>query len=328
MKSVLGRSVLALFIGAGFIAAPLMAAAEAPPEYPSRPVRLIVPFPAGGGVSDVLARALADKLKDLWQQPVVVDNRPGAGGTLATGLMVKAPADGYTLMTGTLGTHVISPHVNIGVGYDAAKDVLGIAPLVNVPLVLIAGRGVPGTLADFVAAAKKAPGRYSYASPGTGTLNHLMGEQLKRKAGIDIVHVPYKAGAYPDLISGEVAILFDPITGSLGLVGSGKLKALAIASPRRSPLLPEVPTMAEAGFPGIDTPLWIGLFGQGQLPPAVVTRLQQDARKALAAPEVQARIAAAGAEVASPGTTPFATQVRQELKTWGAFVQEIGLKPE
>lgn len=206
----------------------VVASAEPTQTYPNRPVRLLVPFPPGAGVSDLLARTLAEKLQAIWQHPIVVENRPGAGGTLATGVMVKALPDGYTLMTGTLGTHVISPHVNANIGYDDATDVLGIAPLINVPMVLVAGKGAPGsTVADIVAAAKKAPGRYNYASPGTGTLNHLMGDQLKRAAGIDIV-----------------------------------------------------------------------------------------------------RMAAAGAEVAGTNPAAFATQVRQEIRTWGALVKEVGLKPD
>ncbi|NBS57601.1 MAG: tripartite tricarboxylate transporter substrate binding protein [Betaproteobacteria bacterium] len=213
--------------------------------WPTKPVRWLIPFPAGQGASDITARVLTEKLAGLWGQSIVVENKPGAGGTIATAEMLKSPADGYTIMSGTMGTHTIAPNLYKGLPFDAARDLIPVSLIVDVPLVLVASTQVPAnTLRDFVALTKDNPGKYAYASPGNGTLNHVMGELLKQAAKSDMPHIPYKggAGAYADMYSGAVAVMFDPILSATTQVKQGKLKAYAIASPKRSPALPDVPT--------------------------------------------------------------------------------------
>ncbi len=300
--------------------------ARAQQAWPSKPVHWLVPFPPGGA-SDITARVLAEQLSRLWGQAVLIENRPGAGGTIATAEMTRAPGDGYTIMSGTMGTHAIAPNLYKNLSYDPVKDLIPVSMVADVPLVLVASLKLePSTLKDFVTLARQKPGTFAYASPGNGTLNHLMGELFKRAAGLDMVHIPYKNGAYPDMYSGAVSLLFDPILGASIQVKQGKLKALAIAAGKRSPALPDVPTMAELGYPGFDATLWLGIFAPAGTPAPVIAKLNADLVRTLRLPEVKARLEELGGEVVGSGQEEFALRHRNDVARWGRIIREMGVK--
>ena len=231
-------------------------------SYPSRTVKIINPFPPGSPV-DVVARPVAQKLQELWGQAVVVDSKAGAGGTLGAELVARAPADGYTLLVTSASTHVIAPVLRKSLPYDALKDFVPLALVAHGPTAIVVHPSVPArTLAEFVQYAKSNPGKVAYASSGPGTILHLNGELFASKTGTQLLHVPYK-GAVPastDLLAGHVQLMFDSIANSAPQVKAGKLRALAVLTPQRSPLMPDVPTAAEQGFQGLEFPAWIGLF--------------------------------------------------------------------
>lgn len=307
-------------------------ASLAPPlwaqAWPAKPVRWLVPFPPGSA-SDITARVLADQLAKLWGQGVQVENRPGAGGTIASAELAKASPDGYTVMSGTMGTHAIAPNLYKGLSYDPVKDLIPVTMVADVPLVLVGSLKLgPNTLKEFIALAREKPGTFAYASPGNGTLNHLTGELFKQVAKLDMAHVPYKGAAlvYPDMYSGAVALMFDPILGASTQVKQGRLKALAIASSKRSPALPDVPTMAELGYPGFDATLWLGVFAPAGTPAAVVAKLNGDLVRTLRQPEVKAKLEDLGGEVVGSGQEDFAVRHRNDLARWGKVIREIGIK--
>lgn len=296
--------------------------------WPAKPVRWLVPFPAGQGASDITARVLAEKLSALWSQPILIENKPGAGGTIATAEMLKAPADGYTVMSGTMGTHTIAPNLYKGLSFDASRDLVPVNLVVDVPLVLLASLQAPGSLADMVALARSQPGKYSYGSPGNGTLNHVMGELLKRSARIDLQHIPYKggAGAYTDMYAGSVSLMFDPILSATTQAKNGKLRAWAIAAPKRSPALPDTPTMAELGYPGFEASLWLGIFAPAGAPPAVVQRISADIGTVLKNPDVRARLEGLGGEVVGMPHEAFVRLYARDLERWGKSIRELNIR--
>ncbi len=294
--------------------------------WPTKQVRWLVPFPPGGA-SDITARILADHLSRLWGQAVLIENRPGAGGTIATAEMAKAPADGYTIMSGTMGTHAIAPNLYKNLSYDPVKDLIPVSMVADVPLVLVASLKLEAnTLKDFVVLAKQKPGTFAYASPGNGTLNHLLGELFKQAAGLDMVHVPYKSGSYPDLYSGAVSLLFDPILAASTQVRQGKLKAFAIAAGKRSPALPDVPTMAELGYAGFDATLWLGIFAPVGTPAPVIARLNGDLVRMVRLPEVKAKLEDLGGEVVGSAQEEFSLRYRNDVARWGRVIREMGIK--
>jgi len=297
-------------------------------SYPSKPVRWLIPFPPGSA-SDITARVLADQLSKSWGQGVAVENKPGAGGTIATAEMLKSPADGHTLMSGTMGTHAIAPNLYKSISYDPVKDLVPVTLVADVPLVLVASTKVePNSLKDFIALAQANPGRFAYASPGNGTLNHLTGEVFKQAAKVDMAHIPYKGSAfvYPDMYSGAVALMFDPILGASTQVKQGKLKAYAIASGKRSPAMPDVPTMAELGYPGFDATLWLGIFVPAGTPAPVVAKLNADLVRTLRLPEVKAKLEDLGGEVVGSRQEEFAVRHRNDVARWGRVIKEVGIK--
>jgi tripartite-type tricarboxylate transporter receptor subunit TctC len=309
--------------------ASLCAATVHAQPWPTKPVRWIVPFPAGQSASDITARVLADKLSALWGQSVLIENKPGAGGTIATAEMLKSPADGYTVMSGTMGTHTIAPNLYKNLPYEAGRDLVPVTLVADVPLVLVASLKVPaGSLREMVGLARETPGKFAYASPGNGTLNHLMGEMLKRSAKLDMPHIPYKGAgaAYVDMYSGGVALMFDPILSATTQVRQGKLKAYAIASSKRSAALPEVPTMAEQGFPGFEASLWLGVFAPAGTPPAVIARLSGDLGTVLKLPEVRTRLEGLGGEIVAMPHDAFARAYARDLGRWGRTLQELGVR--
>jgi tripartite-type tricarboxylate transporter receptor subunit TctC len=258
--------------------------------YPNRPIHFVVPFTAGSG-TDVIARTLGDVMGRSMGQTIIVDNRPGAGGTIAAAQVAKAEPDGYTVLIHSSG-HALNPSLYLNLPYDTLKDLTGVTPLAALPNVMVvsAARGWK-TVADVVAAAKAKPGQLNYASAGIGSATHLNAEKFKLQAGIDAVHIPFKGTpeALNDVIAGRVDWFFAPLSAALPLIQSGKLQALAVSTAARSPALPQVPTTVEAGVPGSEYTFWVGMIVSSQTPPALVQRLHDEVLKALATPEVKAR---------------------------------------
>ena len=314
------RTILALL----FLAASGAAAAQA---YPSRPVRIVVTFAAGGS-ADLVARAVHEPLARALGQPVLIDNRPGAGGTLGAGLVAQADADGYTLLFTATGPNAIAPGLQKGLPYDPVKAFTGISRISVQPAIIVLNAEIPAkTVAELVAMAKAAPGKFNFASPGQGTSSHLGGELFKMLAGVQMEHVPYKDGrlAVTDLVSGRINVMFDNIGTFLPHVRAGKLRALAIAADRRSPLLPEVPTAQEAGLQGYEYSIWFGLSAPASTPPAIVATLNAKLGEALKSPAVAERLAALNAELSVTTPAEFDRFVASEIQKWGRVIRTAGL---
>lgn len=299
-------------------------------DYPNRPITLIVPFPPGGSTT-VMARNVADKMAVALGQPIVVDNRGGAGGTIGTRIAAKAAPDGYTILLSYTGTFSIAPTAYGNPGYDPRKDFAPIGMIGAAPNLLVATPSLPvKSIAELKAYAKGLPSPMQYGSPGVGTVNHLAGELLANAMGVTMQHIPYKGNgpALGDLIGGHIPLMFVPIPVSLGNVQSGKLRALAISSAKRSPLVPEIPTLAESGLPGFDVALRYGLAAPAGTPKAIVDRLNKELNAALALEDVKKRLANEGAD-ALPGTPEaYAADIDKEETKWGAVVRKLGLKLE
>jgi tripartite-type tricarboxylate transporter receptor subunit TctC len=305
------------------LALPLPALAQ----YPARAVHVVVPFPAGGP-TDILTRALGQKLSERWGQPVVVDNKPGAGGAIGSEFVAKAPADGYTLLMATSSTHSIGPALQ-KLPYDPLRDFAPISQVSNATNVLVVSPKLGVTsVKELIALAKAKPGQLNFASSGVGTIPHLTGELFKLKAGVDIQHVPYKGTglSIPDLANGQVAMLFDSIVTALNYVKAGNVRALAISSPRRTPLAPDLPTMAESGLPGFESETWFGLFGPAATPKDIVARVSADTASALKAPDLRERFAAAGAEPVGSTPEQFLERVRADAARWAEIIKAANIK--
>jgi tripartite-type tricarboxylate transporter receptor subunit TctC len=323
------RSIVTLPLARTMLVPALLClAALAQAAWPDKPIRIIVPFPPGSA-SDLVARTLADKLGAKFSAGVVVENRPGAGGTIASAEMLKSAKDGYTIMTGTMGTHAIAPSLYKGLAFDYLRDLTPVSIVADLPLMVVATNELPGnSMKDLARLARDKPGQYSYASPGNGTLNHLMGELFKQTAHVDMPHIPYKGGAlaYPDMIAGRVTIMFDPIVAGIAQVRAGKLKALAVAAPQRSPAAPDVPTMAEAGFPGIDSTLWIAVFAATGTPPDVLATLNAEINRAVQAPDVKERFATLGAVTVGTSIDTAVARFRADTAKWKPVILQAGVK--
>lgn len=297
---------------------------------PDRPVRLIVPFAAGGS-SDVMARLLAKQLATQMNQSFVVENRPGAGGGIAMEAVARAPADGHTLLYGTIGTNAVAPSLFKNLPVDPAKDLQPVSLLARNPSVLIVNSSLPvRTLPELIAHAKAHPGQLTYASAGNGSISHLAAELLKSSAGIDIVHVPYKGGgaASTDLLAGNVSLMVETITNALSLTKTGKVRAIANSASARSPSAPELPTFAEAGLPGYAVDSWTGLFTGSGVPRAVVDRLNTEVARAARDPAYRQAMANIGVEASSSTPEAFGSFVRSETAQWGRVIQATGTKVE
>jgi tripartite-type tricarboxylate transporter receptor subunit TctC len=303
--------------------------AQAPaPSYPTKPIRLVVPFPPGGA-TDILARAVGQRLTDVWAQSVVIDNRPGAGGNIGTELVAKSAPDGYTLEMGTVGTHAINASLYSKLPYDHVKDFVPVILVAGVPNVLVVNPSLPvSSVAELIAYAKANPGKLNFASSGNGTSIHLSGELFKTMAGVQMTHVPYKgsAPALQDLLGGQVQLMFDNLPPSLPNIKAGKLKALAVTSATRAPALPDVPTMAEAGLPGFEASSWFGILAPAGTPPAIVAKLNAEVAKWLASPEAQEKLLALGANPAGGTPEDFAKHIAAETAKWAKVVKESGAK--
>lgn len=308
--------------GAGLATFTLLSQAQA---WPAKPVRLVVPFPAGGA-TDTVARVVAQQVATETGQSFIVDNKAGAGGTLGATEGMRAAADGYTLVFTTSSTHAISPHLMAKAPYDPVKDFTPIAHVADAASVLLVTPGLPvKSVAELISYAKAHPGELNYASSGNGTIVHLTTEAFRSQAGLQMLHVPYKGTgpALTDLAAGNVQVLFDSIPTGLPHVRSGRLKALAVTGGQRSPLMPELPTVAEAGLPGFTSVTWFGLYGPAKLPADVVRQINAAFNKALRAPEVGAKLAQLGAEPAAPQSPEaFAAMVAKDSQRWGQLIRE------
>jgi tripartite-type tricarboxylate transporter receptor subunit TctC len=316
------RIVLPLFAAVSFASSPAAA------DYPEKPVRLIVPYPAGGS-ADVLARLVGQKLAERWNQQVVVDNRPGAGGNLGTDLVAKAPADGYTLGLGLNTTHATNAALYADMPYDTVKDFTPITLVATVTNVLVVhpSLGVD-SVKELIEAAKAAPGKIDYASTGSGSAAHLTAELFKQAAKIDMVHIPYKGGApaMNDLLGGQVKVMFATLPTVLGHIQAGSLKALAVTSAAPAPQLPSVLTMEEAGLPGFRSDAWFGIFGPAGLPQAVAAKLNRDIRTVVGLADVREKLASQGFAPATNSPEEFSAFVKAEMAKWAEVVRVSGAK--
>ena len=295
--------------------------------YPTRPVKVIVPF-TPGSATDILARTIGQKLQEQWGQPVIVENRAGAGGTIGAGVVAKSPPDGYTLMVHSSG-HAVNASMYPTLPYDTVKDFVEVATLGGQPNVLVvAPASGYRTTADLVAAAKKSPGTLNYASAGVGSGTHINAEKFKLAAGIDTVHIPYKGTpeAITDTMTGRVTYFFSPISAALPNIREGKLVALGVSTAKRSSALPNVPTIAESGLPGFDYNLWVGLWAPAGTPQDIVDKISADVAKVLAMPDVRERLAGLGAEPMVMTPADFRRLMRDEMDESAKVVKAAGIK--
>jgi len=326
MNSPLARLASALLLGAAIAATP---AAIAQPASAAKPIHIVVTF-TPGGAPDILARLIAEKLNAAWNQPVMVDNKPGAGGNTGADFVAKAPPDGLTIVVGTVGTHAINGALYAKMPYDMVKDFAPVTLLATTPNLLVVNNDVRAkTLAELIALGKR-EGKMTFASSGSGTSIHVSGELFKTMTGIDMTHVPYKgrASAIPDLLGGRVTMMFDNMPSSLPLVKEGKLRALGVTSLKRSPAAPEIPTIAEQGLPGFEAVSWFALFAPAATPKPVVDRLQGEVKKILAMPDIAAKLAEAGLDAVGSTPEELAAYQRAEIAKWAKVVKDSGAKVE
>ena len=322
MKSIM-RTLLAILAAMLSIVAtgPVVAA-----DYPTKPIRLVVPFPPGG-TTDILARAVAQKLSETWNQQVIVDNRPGAGGNIGSDLVAKAAPDGYTLVMGTVGTHAINPNLYSKMPYDHVKDFAPVILVAGVPNVLVVNPSLPvHSVKELIDYAKANPGKLNFASSGNGTSIHLSGELFKTMAGVQMTHVPYKgsAPALADLMGGQVQLMFDNLPSSLGLIKGGKLRAIAVTSAARAAALPDVPTIAESGLPGFEASSWFGVLAPAGTPHDIVAKLNATIAAWLATPDAKEKLLAQGAIAAGGSPEDFARHIDRETAKWAKVVKASG----
>ena len=319
-------STLAGGIAVAVLVAPWAAAQE---PYPSRPVRIIVPF-AAGGPADVYARFLATKLQEAMGQPFVIDNRPGAGSIIGTDAVAKSPADGYTLLLMS-NTHTVNESLIPNKPFQLMRDFVPVAPINSSDLVLVARSGLPATtLAELIAAAKAKPGALSYASSGPGTPYHMAGELFKAMAGVSILHIPYKgsSGARTDVLGGQVDMMFDAVPTMTEHIRAGKVKALGTTGAARSGVMPDVPTIAEAGVPGYEATIWLGLMAPKGTPAPIVARLNAEVAKIVGHPDTAKAWKAQGATPMTMGTAEFTRYLNDDIVKWAHIVKVSGAKAE
>ena len=326
MKSKL---LVCTIAAAAALAWPLAALAQAWPA--AKPLRLVIPFPAGGA-TDIIGRTLAQKLSLALNQQVVVDNKPGAGGTIGADMVAKAPADGYTILLATSSTHSIGPALNPKLPYDAVKDFAPVAHVANAPSVLVVGPGAPAkTAPELIALLKKNPGKYNFGSSGIGTYPHLSAEMFKwRAGGLFVVHIPYRGTGLviTDLMAGQITFLMDSVVSAQPHVRDGRVRALAVTGAKRSTSLPGVPTFTELGVPGMEFSNWFGVFAPAATPPDIVQRLNRELNAIVRSAEVIDRFEKAGADAAGGSPEQFAKTYRDEGESWKAVIQRAGIKAD
>jgi len=296
--------------------------------WPAKPIRLVVPFPAGGG-TDIVARDVSNKLTATTKWTFIVDNKPGSGGNLGIDTVAKAPADGYNLVIGQTSNLAINPTLYSKLPYDPLKDLTPVGLIGSAPLALVVAANSPyKTLADAVAAAKTQPGGLNYATSGNGTVAHLATEMFQREAGVKLTHVPYKGASQglTDVIGGLVHIYVSSVPTLLGHIKSGKLRALAVTASKRTDDLPQVPTVAESGYKGFEAVTWFGLLGPANLPASVVTSVNTELNKALSAPDLRKKLEDQGLDVSPASADQFGKLIRSDIVKWGGVVKASGAK--
>jgi len=319
------RTLALILLAAIALVAPPMAGAQA---YPSRPVKLVVPFPPGGSL-DIAGRLIAQRLTEMWGQAVVVENKPGAGGNIGADFVAKSTPDGYTILLGALSTHAVNPNLYAKMPYDAVKDFAPITLIATTPNVLVVNAATPvGNVREFIAWTRANPGKLAFGSGSNGSAGHLAGELYKVDTGTDAVHIPFKGGAPATqaLLAGDTQFMFDNLANAMAQVKAGKLKALAVTTAERSKLVPELPTMAEAGLQGFDISTWYGLFAPAGTPTAIVAKWNADVTKILTTPDVRAKLMADGAEPAPDTPEQFAQMISRELAKYARIIKASGAK--
>ena len=296
--------------------------------YPAKPVRMVVPFPPGGSL-DHAGRLIAQRLTDAWGQSVIVENKPGAGGNIGADFVAKSAPDGYTILLGALSTHAVNPSLYAKMPYDAAKDFAPITLIAVTPNVLVVNAASPvNNVKEFIAYAKANPGKLAFGSGSNGSAGHLAGELFKVETGTDAVHVPFKGGAPATqaLLASDTQFMFDNLANAMAQVKAGKLKALAVTTAERSKLVPDLPTMAEAGLPGFDISTWYGFFAPAGTPSAIIAKWNAEVARILNAPDVRAKLMADGAEPAPNTPEQFAQMIARELTKYARIVKMSGAK--
>jgi tripartite-type tricarboxylate transporter receptor subunit TctC len=327
----IARGALAHFLASCRAALPLVAPAGAWAQtFPSKPIRIVVPSPAGGP-SDFAARMVSLHLPEAIRQSVIVDNRPGGAGVIGVEIAAKSAPDGYTLLVGSVGLMCVLPFLIEKLPYDAFQDFIPITNLIIGPTVLMVHPSVPArSLKELIALAKARPGQLTYGSTGPGQISHLSGELLKRRAGIDILHVPYKGTAplFTQLVGGEISMNFSTAVDGLAFMRAGRLRAIAVTSLKRSPAMPEIPTMDESGLKGFEASNWNGIWAPAKTPRDVIERLNRDIVKSMQAADVRERVTAQGNAVASDTPEQFAAYVRAEAERWSKVVKDANIRIE
>ena len=301
---------------------------DAHAQYPNKPIRMVVTYPTGGA-PDILARIFSEKVN--LGQPVVVDNKPGAGGNIGTEIVARAPNDGYTLVMGTLNTHSINGALYPKMAFDMVKDFTPVSLIASTPNLLVVHNSLPvKTVAEFIAYARSNPDKLSYGSPGIGSSIHISGELMKTMTGIKMTHVPYKGRqfAIPDLLGGQIQLMFDNMPSSLPLVKEGKLRALGQTGPARSPAAPDIPTIAEAGVPGFDVTAWFAIFAPAGTPRDIITRLNSETLRIYKLPEVAERLKTLGLDAVLSTPEELGRVQAAEVVKWARVVKESGAKAE
>jgi tripartite-type tricarboxylate transporter receptor subunit TctC len=321
MNRILARLAIGIALATGVTGAFAQA-------YPSKPIHFVVPYPAGGPL-DTVARLLGQKVSESVKQPVIVENKPGAGGNIGAETVAKAAPDGYTILMGAVATHAINPTLYANIPYDPIRDFQPITQIASTPNVLIVNNSVPSnSVREFIAYARQNPGKLNFGSGSTGSAGHLAGELFKTMAGIEMTHVPYKgaAPAMQDLIAGQVQVMFDNFASANTQVKAGKVKALAVTTGKRSSLAPDLPTIAESGLPGFDINTWFGLFAPAGTPKDVIERLHSEFTRALALPDVREKIVNLGAEPVGNRPEDFAAYIKSEAEKYARVIKASGAK--
>lgn len=314
-----------------FLSAFYLASAAIAADYPARPIRLVVPYPPGASTNDILGRALAIRLGPVLGQTVVVDNRPGAAGTIGSDLVAKAPPDGYTLLVAIQSPLALAPSMYDKLSYDPVKDFAPIARYAAIPYAMVVTNSLPvNNVREFIALAKAKPGSLNFASSGTGGTPHMCSELFKRAANVDIVHIPYKGAgdAVPAIIGGQVQMFCTGLTALMNQIKAGKVRSIGIATLKRSALAPDIPTIAEQGLPGFEVVSWTGVVAPAKTPPAIIRKLYDAIAKITATADMQNFMAGQGAEVALLGPDEFRAYIKDDIAKWAKVIKGSGIKGE
>ena len=322
------KTLYRAFLGALFFSIAAVNGFAFAQAYPNKPIKYVVPYPPGGPL-DTVARLLGQKISERIGQPIIIDNKPGAGGNIGADSVAKSPPDGYTILMGAVATHAINPTLYSKIPYDPIKDFAPITLIGITPNVLVVHPSVPvKTVSELTALAKSQPGRLTFASGSNGSAGHLAGELYKSMTGTDLLHIPYKGGApaVTDLLAGQVNLMFDNLANSLPYIKSGKLRAIAVTTQKRSIYAPELPTIAESGLPGFDVSTWFGVFAPANTPKEVVTRLHDEFVYALSLPDVKEKLAGLGVEPVGNTPEAFAAYIKTEAAKYADLIRKSGAR--